>query len=55
MNTIKVAAVQMDLVQCWDENDFLNVYYFSRFYKEQSKQRIEFVRSIVPQLMNRYC
>jgi hypothetical protein len=38
-----------------NENDFLNVYYFSRFYKEQSKQRIEFVRSIVPQLMNRYC
>ena len=25
MNTIKVAAVQMDLVQCWDENDFLKL------------------------------
>jgi hypothetical protein len=38
-----------------NENDYLNVYYFSRFYKEQSEQRIDFVRSIVPQLMNRYC
>jgi hypothetical protein len=38
-----------------NENDYLNIYYFSRYYKEQSKQRIEFVRSVIPQLMNRYC
>lgn len=38
-----------------NENDCLNVYYFSRFYKEQSAMRMEFVNSIVPKLMNRYC
>lgn len=38
-----------------NENDFLNVYYFSRFYKEQSTKRREFVNNIVPKLMIRYC
>jgi hypothetical protein len=36
-----------------NENDYLNVYYFSRYYIKQISKRQEFINVIVPQIKNK--